>query len=159
MDPAVKKKVLRKFTYGLYVITVRNSEEVNGFTANWITQASFEPPMLVFSMENDSRSIEMIQSSGAFAVNVLPEDAREFAGQMGRSSKQNPEKLADVPCDRGPATGSPILTNAVGWVECRLVSATPSGDHTLLLGEVVEAGDGRDASPLTLAAAGFRYSG
>ncbi len=161
MDPALKKKVLREFTYGLFVITCADGDEVNGFTANWITQASFEPPMVVFAMENDTRSLEMIRRSGAYAVNVLPSGSRDFAGQMGRSSKQNPDKLDGVRYERGPVTGCPILADAVGWLECRLVSATPAGDHTLLLGEVVEAGDGgrSDTRPLTLAEAGFKYSG
>ena len=159
MDPAIKKKVLRNFSYGLYVITVADGEEVNGFTANWVTQASFDPPMVVLAMENDARSLGMIQRSGAFAVNVLPEGSREFAGRMGRSSRQNPNKLADVRYDRGPATGSPVLPESAGWIECRLVNATPAGDHTLLLGEVVEAGEGQEAQPLTLREAGFRYSG
>lgn len=159
MDPAIKKKVLRSFTYGLYIVTVADGASVNGFTANWLTQASFEPPMVVFAMENDSRSIAMIERAGAFAINVAPEGGRDLAARMGRSSKQNPDKLADVPYERGPATGSPVLPGCSGWVECRLVSSTPAGDHTLLLGEVVEAGEGLEARSLTMGEAGFRYSG
>lgn len=159
MDPAIKKKVLRSFSYGLYILTVADGSDVNGFTANWLTQVSFEPPMLAFAMENDARSLGMIKSAGAFAVNIVPEGARDFAGRMGRSSRQNPAKLADVRYERGPATGSPVLPECVGWLECRLVDSMPAGDHTLLLGEVVEAGEGTPARPLTLAEAGFRYSG
>ncbi|MEJ7653596.1 MAG: flavin reductase family protein [Chloroflexia bacterium] len=159
MDQATKKKVLRKFTYGLFVITVADGGEANGFTANWITQASFEPPMVVFAMENDSRSIDMIERSTAFAVNILPAGTRELAGKLGRSSQQNPDKLADVEHEPGPATGSPILAESAGWLECRLVATTPAGDHTLLLGEVVEAGEKLDVAPLTLSDTGFRYFG
>lgn len=101
----------------------------------------------------------MILRAGAFAVKVVAEDGRELAGRMGRSSTRDPQKLANVEHSSGPLTGSPLLPQAAGWVECRLVSATPSGDHTLLLGEVVEAGEGREVAPLTMAEAGFRYSG
>ena len=159
MDPAVKKRVLRSFTYGLYIVTVADGDSVNAFTANWLTQASFDPPMLVFAMENDARSLGMIQSAGTFAVNVVPEGGRELAARMGRSSTKDPNKLASVQYERGPVTGSPVHHECIGWVECRLLSSTPAGDHTLLLGEVVGAGEGREARPLTLAEAGFRYSG
>lgn len=159
MDPAIKKKVLRKFTYGLYVVTVVDGEDVNAFTANWLTQVSFEPPMVAFAMENDSRSIHMIGRAGAFAVNVVPEGGRDLAAMMGKSSQQDPDKLADVPYRRGPVTGSPILPTSAGWIECRLVTSTPAGDHTLLVGEVVEAGEGASIKPLTMGEAGFRYSG
>ncbi len=159
MDPAIKKQVLRSFTYGLYIVTVADGEDVNAFTANWLTQCSFEPPMLALAIENDARSLGMIRRARAFAVNVVPEDGRELAGRMGRSSQRDPHKLAEATYDRGPATGSPLLVESVGWVECRLVSSTPSGDHTLVVGEVIKAGVGRDIRPLTLAEAGFRYSG
>jgi len=159
MDQAVKKQVLRSFTYGLYLITVKDGEEANCFTANWVSQASFEPPMVVFSMENDSRSIGMIRRSGAFVVHVIPEGYRDFAGRMGRSSKQNPNKISEVEWEPGEVTGSPILKELAGWVECRLVGTLPAGDHTLMLGEVVNAGIGRDLRPLTLSEAGFKYSG
>src|SRR5438034_679214 len=48
---------------------------------------------------------------------------------------------------------------ALGWLECRVVATMPSGDHTLVLGEVVEAGVEREGAALTLQAAGFKYSG
>lgn len=159
MNPAIKKKVLRRFTYGLYIVTVTDGEDVNGFTANWLSQSSFEPPMLTLALENDARSLPMILNSRTFAVNVVPQDGRELAGKMGRSSRQNPSKLADVEYSWGTATGSPILAAAAGWVECRLVGTLPSGDHMLLLGEIVEAGEGREIPPLTHSEAGFRYSG
>ncbi len=149
MDPAMKKKVLRRFSYGLYIVTVAHKREQNGFTANWLSQSSFEPPMLTVALESDARSLTMIESSRAFAVNVVAQDGRDLAGQLGRSSHQNPNKLANLDHTPGPATGSPILAAAAGWVECRLVATLPSGDHTLLLGEIVEAGEGRDLPPLT----------
>ena len=53
MDPNIKKQALRKFTYGLYIVMCVDGGEVNGFTANWLTQVSFEPPLLAVSIEND----------------------------------------------------------------------------------------------------------
>jgi flavin reductase (DIM6/NTAB) family NADH-FMN oxidoreductase RutF len=44
-------------------------------------------------------------------------------------------------------------------VECRFVATMPSGDHTLVLGEVVEAGVEREGKPLTLAESGMKYAG
>ena len=55
MDPALKKQVLRTFTYGLYAVSCADEGEVNIFTANWLTQVSFDPPMLAVSVENAAR--------------------------------------------------------------------------------------------------------
>ena len=54
MDPAIKKKTLRLFTYGLYVVTARTDDDTGAFTANWLGQTSFEPPMIAIAMEQDA---------------------------------------------------------------------------------------------------------
>src|SRR2546427_4601434 len=58
MDEAAKKTVLRSFPYGLYAVTVAHGGEEHGMTANWVTQASFEPPMVVVAVENTSKTID-----------------------------------------------------------------------------------------------------
>ncbi|MBI4409730.1 MAG: flavin reductase family protein, partial [Gemmatimonadetes bacterium] len=57
------------------------------------------------------------------------------------------------------ATGAPVLTDGIGFVECRIVSETPSGDHTLVIGEIVEAGVFHEGEALTVQKAGMSYAG
>src|SRR5437899_9355581 len=109
-------------------------------TANWVTQASFDPPMVVVAVENTSKTIGMIRDAHHFAVNVFLQGQRELAGKLGRSSANTPQKLKGIKTKPGPVSGAPILAEALGWVECRVVATLPAGDHTLVLGEVVEAG-------------------
>ncbi|MGH2515900.1 MAG: flavin reductase, partial [Ktedonobacterales bacterium] len=52
MDEAVKKEALRLFTYGLYAITCGDATERNAFTANWLSQVSFDPPLVALSVDN-----------------------------------------------------------------------------------------------------------
>jgi len=160
MDAAAKKTVLRHFPYGLYVVTVTHGGEEHGMTANWLTQASFEPPMVVVAVENSAKTIGMIRDAHHFAVNLLQSGQRELAGKLGRSSEQTPQKLKGIRTKPAPVAGAPILADALGWVECRLMTTLPAGDHTLVLGEVVGAGvEHEDAKALTLEEAGFKYSG
>src|SRR3989449_10964972 len=74
MDEAAKKAVLRLFPYGLYAVTVKHGGEEHGMTANWVTQASFDPPMVVVAVENTSKTIGMIRDAHHFAVNVRSEE-------------------------------------------------------------------------------------
>src|SRR2546426_3425584 len=159
MDEAAKKAILRHFPYGLYVVTVAHDSDEHGMTANWLTQASFEPPMIVVAIENTSKTIGLIRDSHHFAVNLLLTGQRDLAGKLGRSSEQAPQKLKGVKTKPAPVSGVPVLTDALGWVECRVVATLPSGDHTLVLGEVVGAGVEHEGEPLTLQEAGFKYSG
>lgn len=159
MDLDAKKKVLRSIVYGLYALGVRDGEESHAMTVNWLTQCSFEPPMLAVAVEKESRSLALIRRSGAFAISILPSGARQLAGKLGRSSATTPHKLEGVAHRAGPVTGAPILDEATGWLECRLTSEHESGDHVLVIGEVVEAASVRDADTLTLRETGFRYAG
>ena len=160
MDAAAKKTVLRHFPYGLYAVTVSHGGEEHGMTANWLTQASFEPAMVVVAVENSAKTIGMIRDAHHFAVNLLQSGQRELAGKLGRSSEQAPQKLKGITTKPAPVSGAPVLADALGWVECRLMTTLPAGDHTLVLGEVVGAGvEHEGGKALTLEEAGFKYSG
>src|SRR5689334_1251634 len=94
MDPAIKKKVLRKFSYGLYLVTTAHEGEHGAFTANWLAQSSFEPPMLMIAVEQDAHSRQVLEASGVFAVHVLDTNQRDLAGQFGRATAKVGDKLA-----------------------------------------------------------------
>jgi flavin reductase (DIM6/NTAB) family NADH-FMN oxidoreductase RutF len=83
LDPAGKKAVLRMVTYGLYAVGVAHGEDRNMFTANWLTQVSFEPPLVALSVENDSHSIGLLRESGVFAGSLFGDDQRQEAGLLG----------------------------------------------------------------------------
>ena len=159
MDAAAKKTVLRLFTYGLFAVTVNDNGKGHGMLANWITQISFEPPMLALAVERDSHMRRLIDMYGAFAVNVLESGQRELAGQLGKTFAKHPDKFNDVVWKPGPATGSPLMDVALGWVECRVAEESPTGDHILYVSEVIEAGVQREGTPLTLTETGFKYFG
>ena len=158
LDPVTRKSVLRLFTYGLYAVGVAHAGQRNLFTANWLTQVSFEPPLIALSVENDSHSIGLIRTAGVFAVSVFSSDHREQAGALGKRWQLRPTKIDAAPHELG-ITGCPILVDALGAVECRVTDSMPAGDSTIFLGEVVAARSGRDGTPLTMNAAGFRHAG
>ncbi|HKV57079.1 MAG TPA: flavin reductase family protein [Ktedonobacteraceae bacterium] len=158
MDAASKKQVLRTFTYGLYAISCADEGEVNIFTANWLTQTSFEPPLLALSVENDSKSLPMIQRSRKFTVNVLRSGQRELAGKLGKSAIQHPDKLAGIEYIVG-ANGCPILLDALAWVACEVHHTIEAGDSTIMVAEVVDVGMSGEGPSLTMNEAGFRHAG
>ncbi len=159
MDNALKKTVLRLFTYGLYTATAQHGDDVSMMTANWLTQCSFEPPLLALAVESDSHSRQVIEASGAYAINIYETGQRELAGSFGRTFSKHPEKIENVAWKPGPLTGSPLLNSALGWVECQIISSAAAGDHILFVAEVVEVGLNREGVPLTLKETGFKYAG
>ena len=160
MNAAAKQTVLRLFTCGLYALTVKREGDEHGITANWVSQASFDPPMVVLAVESTSKMIEMIRDAHHFAISVFHEGQRDLADKLGRGSAGASPKLKGIKTKPGPISGAPVLTEALGWVECRVVATLPAGDHTLVLGEVMSAGvENENGVALTLQEAGFKYSG
>src|ERR671914_2639035 len=92
LDQAAKKKVLRDFTYGLYAVTSAHDGERGVFTANWLSQASFEPPLVMLSVENDSSTLPLIRASGRFAISLLDENQKALAGSLGRPKARAGDK-------------------------------------------------------------------
>lgn len=165
MDSQLKKQVLRTFTYGLYIVSCADEGEVNAFTANWLSQVSFEPPLIAVSIENETKSLPMILRSRAFVVNVLRTDAQDperpnrvLAGQLGKSALRVPDKLESIAYTPGPG-GAPILRDALAWVACKVQHTVETGDSTLVVGEVVDLGMLGEGLPLTMNEAGFRHAG
>ncbi len=158
LDPAAKKSVLRQFTYGLYAVSCAHEGDTNAFTANWLTQVSFDPPMIAVSVENDSASLPIIRASGRFGVNAFAGGQRDLAGILGKPRSRVGDKLAAVAHTLSPS-GLPILSDALGYVECQVTGELPAGDSTVVVGEVVYAQALRDGEPLTMREAGFRHFG
>ena len=158
MDEIEKKEALRLFTYGLYAVTVGEASDWNAFTANWVSQVSFDPPLLALSVENTSTSLPMIMRERRFTVHVFGADQRELAGTLGKPRVLHPDKLLGLPVEF-PRDVGPILTNTLAWVSCAIESETPAGDSTILVGRVNGAGVLRRDEPLTMKVAGFRHAG
>jgi flavin reductase (DIM6/NTAB) family NADH-FMN oxidoreductase RutF len=158
MDLALKKQVLRTFTYGLYAITCKDGDEINAFTANWLTQVSFDPPLIAVSVENISKSLPMILQSHQFTINVLRSGQRELAGTLGKSALKYPHKLANIAYTL-QEEHYVVLNDALAWVACAVHQTAPAGDSTLIIAEVAEIGMIAEGEPLTMKEAGFRHAG
>ena len=158
MNEATTQRVLGHFARGLHALTVKHGGEEHGVTASWVSQASFHPPMVVVAVENRSKTIGMIRDAHHFALSVLRAGQHDVAEKLGRASAGAPPTLKGIRTKPAPASGVPVLADALGWVECRVVATLPSGDHTLVLGEVLEAGVEHDGDqPLTAQEAGLDY--
>jgi flavin reductase (DIM6/NTAB) family NADH-FMN oxidoreductase RutF len=160
MDPAAKKAALRQFTYGLYAVSARTATDRGIFTANWLSQVSFEPPLVVVSIEHDSSTLSLIRESGRFTISTFADGQRELAGALGRPKARAGDKFAalDLPIVE-TESGDLALGNAIGFLVCEVRSETPAGDSVLMLGEVVNARVLAEGDPLTMRAAGFRHAG
>jgi flavin reductase (DIM6/NTAB) family NADH-FMN oxidoreductase RutF len=113
-------------------------EKVNGMTAAWVSQVSLKPLLVMVSIAPARYSHTLIKESGIFAINVLTSDQAELAKRFGFKSGRQIDKFASL--DWVPASsGAPVLPQAYAYLDLKLAHTYTAGDHTLFLGEVVEA--------------------
>jgi len=138
MNNDAKKTALRMIPYGLYVLTSEWKGEIGAATVSWVTQASFQPPLVVVGVKADSTSHDLIKSSGVFVLNMLSVDQNEVASTFIKETQFEGDTISGEAYSRGQ-TGAPVLDSAAAVLECRLVDTVEKGDHSIFVGEVVDA--------------------
>jgi flavin reductase (DIM6/NTAB) family NADH-FMN oxidoreductase RutF len=114
-----------------------------------IAAASIVPdrPRVSVQLYKTNLSHEMVLSSGAFALNFLREDQLELIGDFGLVSGRDRDKLDGVDKITG-ASGSPLLTECYGYLDCRVINAMDGGDMTCFLADVLEGKTLSEGEPL-----------
>lgn len=140
MDLEAKKTALRMIPYGLYVLTGQTEDgRVAAATVNWVTQVSFEPPLLAVGVKVGSGAHAVIDEAGAFALNVLGKDQQGTAYAFFKPVEREGDTIGGESFRTG-SSGAPILENCPAYVECKLVDKVDKGDHSIFVGEIVAAG-------------------
>jgi flavin reductase (DIM6/NTAB) family NADH-FMN oxidoreductase RutF len=117
---------LRAMSYGVYVVTSRAGDRLNGLTVAWASQVSLKPPMVAVAVDKRWYSHELLSIGENFTVNVLADDQVPLGKHFGSSSGRTPG-----------VNGVPKLAGCRAWIECRKIDTVSTGDHTLFIGEVV----------------------
>jgi len=112
---------------------------ISAATVNWVTQASFKPPLVAVGVKTDSKIHDIIKTAGNFALNVLGNGQQGTAYSFFKQAERDGQKISGEPFRAG-STGAPVLENTPAFVECRLVTTVEEGDHSIFVGEVVDAG-------------------
>jgi len=145
--------LFRSLSTGVYIVTVQDEGQINGVTTPWVTQLSYDPPMVMVAISPLRKCHEMITNSGQFAVNVLASGQVDIASRFGLTTGREMDKFEGVVPERTPA-GNPLLSNVVAYIDCELVKTVAVGDHSLFVGEVI----GAEVLDLTLSPLTFEPS-
>jgi flavin reductase (DIM6/NTAB) family NADH-FMN oxidoreductase RutF len=136
MDADAKKTVLRMIPYGLYIMTAEDKDgEIAAATVNWVTQTSFDPPLVVVGVKVESGAHEIAIRAGCFALNMLGKDQQGFAFSFFKPAERDGNTINGEPY-HGGGNGAPILENTPASVECVIRQIVEMGDHHVFVGEV-----------------------
>ena len=139
MNADAKKTTLRMIPYGIYVLTADDGKgNVGAATVNWVTQASFAPPLVVVGVKADSGAHTVVKGTGKFALNMLGKDGKGAAFTFFKPATVDGGKISGQAFHAG-ANGAPILESAIAAVECTVKQVLEMGDHSVVVAEVTEA--------------------
>ncbi len=158
LDQDSKKTLLRKIPHGLFICGTAEGNTINGFTASWVTQGSFDPPLVVMSVRADGASHEIIIRTKKFSLNFLRADQKDLAAIFFKPQQGLGGRFDSTNYELGKL-GMPLLTNCIGGIECELVGNISKGDHSVMVGEVKTAVLINDMEALNLSSTGWNYGG
>jgi len=142
VDAKAFKDALARFPSGVTVVTVQEGEDVHGITVSAFLSVSLSPPLILVSIDKRAKSHDVIPRVGRFAVSILAEGqdpvSNYFAGY------KQPDQTVEL---ARPDMGSPVVPDALAWIDCSLHQVVDGGDHTLYIGQV-EGVTTRDGAPL-----------
>ncbi len=155
MDPQMAE-AFRWIPYGLYVLTTQRGAESRAMIVSWVSQVSYSPPLLMVALRQNRPALPAIRESGAFSLSLLSRDQKPLVDLLKEPTFQSQPSEFFRPADQ---KGLPGLKGACASWECRLFSQRESGDHILIIGEVLSTMANLEGEPLTTAEYGKTYIG
>jgi len=149
-------KALGRISGGLYIITAQKGEVSSAMLASWVTQASFKPLGLTIAVAKDRAIESMMHAGDKFVLNVLEEgNYQSLMKHFLKRFAPGADRFAGVKTQPG-SNGSPILTDALAYMECEVVSRMELSDHHIVYAIV---DNGRVSNPEALPAVHHRKVG
>lgn len=161
IDRTVKRS-LGQMMKGVEVVGARHDGVARAYTSHWVTQVSFEQPIVMASVSPKHDTYPLMVASGEFSVSLLAADQiteGQYFSYPGRKFRHMAaEYLTDWPDD--PA-GPPIVPNSIAWLRCHIFEQKAMGDHELLFATVEQVHEGRLKAPPLLYSSrlGWRATG
>lgn len=156
IDPSELRRVMSHFPTGVTVVTTFDRAGVlYGLTANALSSVSLTPPLLLVCIDKGSKTYPCFEQSGAFTVNILAHGQEALSRRFAVSGG---DKFEGINYRLG-ANGAPIINGALAYLECRVVRSCDGGDHTIYIGEVLQARTGEADKPLLFYRGGYHTLG
>jgi flavin reductase (DIM6/NTAB) family NADH-FMN oxidoreductase RutF len=155
VDTTTFRHAVSTFGTGVTVITTGSDGAYHAMTANAFMSLSLDPITVLVSIEKSAHTYPVIQRSEAFTVNILAEDQEEVSRMYASKAMQEYHDLKGAEFTLGH-NGVPRLAGCLAYIECRTIRSYDGFDHTLFIGEVVEADVARDVPPLMYFRSAYR---
>ncbi|HVE91211.1 MAG TPA: flavin reductase family protein [Actinomycetota bacterium] len=154
-DPQSFRQVMRRFPTGVTVLTMREGDTVHGMTANSFTAVSLDPVLILVCVDVTARAHGIVDRTGRFTVNILAAGQEATSRNFALREIADGERWSGVQWESGPQD-LPRLSGCCAYLDCRVVSSHPGGDHTIFVAEVLGIEPGPGTDPLIFYGGAYR---
>lgn len=149
------KEALSCWCSGVSVVTTRSEDGLMyGLTVSSFSSLSLDPPLILVCVDNRNRFPAMVTESGGFAVSILHAAQQEASNYFARPGRLPTKDFTEIEGD-WTQSGQPVVKGAMAWLACEVDQQVEAGDHTIVIGRVVET-FASEAEPLLYYRRGYR---
>ena len=132
---------MRLWSCGVTVVTTSDGEERTGMTASSFTSISLEPPLILVCLHKEAATSALIEKSGVFGVSLLEVSQEHISAQFAGFGEipEGADKFYQINTFTDQ-TGSPLLTDAIAWMDCKVFGIHDGATHHIIVGEVLNTG-------------------
>ncbi len=124
------------------LVSSAHGEKINVMAASWSMTLDFQPPKVAVVIESSSRTRELVDASGSFALNIPTRGLADLVLKVGNNSGKDLDKFKefDIPYFQASKVKAPLIEGCVGWLECKVIQEPHNQkEYDLFIGEVVAA--------------------
>lgn len=129
-----------KVTYGLYIVSSIDGDQMNGHISNTVFQVSAEPARFAIATHKDNLTTDYIRKSKVFSISILQQDCDlEFLGPWGFNSGREADKFKDTEYKTGKSGAPIVLDKCIAYIDCRVEQEIDTGTHIMFIGQALDA--------------------
>lgn len=147
LSPEQLRVAMRAWTSGVTVVTAAHGNEQHGMTVNSFTSVSLDPPLIIISLQDSTRTRELVYHAQAFGVTILAEDQQRISDLFAGRGPASENRMAEVETEI-LVSGAPLIKGGLACFDCRVKQCIDVGPNTLFVGEVVAAFANSEGNPL-----------
>lgn len=156
------RRVLGRFATGVAIVSTVQDGVDHAMTVNAFTSVSLDPLLVLFCPEKIARFHDVVLETRLWAVSILGEQSQEASRWFATRGRPLEGQLSGWKTQRGVHTGAAIFSEAIGALECRTKAVHDGGDHSIVVGEVLDftvPSESDDGRPLIYWRGGYRSLG
>src|SRR3990172_6959975 len=122
LDPEQLRQAMRAWTSGVTIVTASHAGEQHGMTVSSFTSIALEPPLIIISLQTDSRTHNLIAQANTFAVTILADGQQDISDRFAGRLTDVADRLAGIETET-LVTGAPFIKGGLAYLDCRVSQA------------------------------------